>query len=383
MFENSDEGVPSTLLAAVDHVTSTDPPILIAERSQVDSTIAKAAVALEPLRALWSERMDPIVRASAGHLHLPLMHALLHITGYPDHSLAAEIVFGLPIHGDFKSVGPVFGPEKRQKWDYVPPEDILQSGPLAGDPIIAKLRAKDFDMDDSYVYDSVIGEVAAGTMSQVCMTSVLHDWKLNWAFTIDQVDKRRRCDDFTQSGMNSAVHFAGSMTMPSASTFVTIARSLAKGYQDYATLNWFNIDHLSAYRQVPLYPPHRNACTIPVKCPDGDVECYVHLTQPFGARASVWNYLRVSCSLAHLSRCLFAIALLNYVDDFSAAEGSHTVKSAYDSALFVNEVIGWRIKYQTDHYSDHHRCSLWFRRPSSAKDVDAPRQGFEVAGDNG
>ena len=67
--------------------------------------------------------------------------------------------------------------------------------------------------------------------------------------------------------------------------------------QHGANLRVTSLDLRSAYKQLPLHPLDYDKSVICIKCPDTrEIECYFMLTLPFGARASVHDFLRMELS---------------------------------------------------------------------------------------
>jgi len=89
----------------------------------------------------------------------------------------------------------------------------------------------------------------------------------------------------------------------------------------------FKADIASAFRRIPLMPEHRWAAGIMYGW-KGRIWTSVHNSCPFGAKASVFNWERVGRFLRTVARRLLHIAVLEYVDDYSAAENPKTAEHA-------------------------------------------------------
>jgi hypothetical protein len=102
----------------------------------------------------------------------------------------------------------------------------------------------------------------------------------------------------------------------------------------------FKADIASAFRRIPLLPAHRWAAGIMYQH-GGRVMRSTHLSCPFGATASVFNWERVGRFLRKVARKLLHIALFEYVDDYFAAERPEVAEHAMLCfARIVRAVLG-------------------------------------------
>ena len=111
--------------------------------------------------------------------------------------------------------------------------------------------------------------------------------------------------------------------------------------QHGADLRVTSLDLRSAYKQLPLHPLDYDKSVICVKCPDtGEIECYFMLTLPFGARASVHDFLRVS-TLLHAAGCALGVCWASYFDDFPMASHARTETSAMATCKGMLSLLGY------------------------------------------
>ena len=89
----------------------------------------------------------------------------------------------------------------------------------------------------------------------------------------------------------------------------------------------FKADIASAYRRMPIQPDHAWAAGVMYRY-QGQVMFSKHFSSPFGASSSVYNWERVGRFFCALARKLLHIAMLEYVDDYFAAERPATVEHA-------------------------------------------------------
>ena len=102
----------------------------------------------------------------------------------------------------------------------------------------------------------------------------------------------------------------------------------------------FKADIASAFRRIPLLPAHRWAAGI-MYMQGCRVLQATHLSCPFGATASVFNWERVGRFLRKIVRKLLHLAMFEYVDDYFAAERPEVAEHAMLCfARVVRAVLG-------------------------------------------
>ena len=167
----------------------------------------------------------------------------------------------------------------------------------------------------------------------------------NWLpvrrFAVEQKGKLRPIDDLKENRVNETFSSTEKASLYALDHLVWIAIFLARFYQrggevnfelgdgtvlsGYVHKDWLEagvdlkvtaMDLKSAYKQLPLHPCDADKAVISLWCErHQDVRCFECNTLPFGASASVHNFLRVSAFL-QAAGCYLGILWTSYFDDF-------------------------------------------------------------------
>ena len=170
---------------------------------------------------------------------------------------------------------------------------------------------------------------------------------------MEQKGKLRPIDDLKENRVNETFSSTEKASLYALDHLVWIAIFLARFYQrggevnfelgdgtvlsGYVHKDWLEagvdlkvtaMDLKSAYKQLPLHPCDADKAVISLWCErHQDVRCFECNTLPFGASASVHNFLRVSAFL-QAAGCYLGILWTSYFDDFPMISHSlHTVST--------------------------------------------------------
>ena len=101
------------------------------------------------------------------------------------------------------------------------------------------------------------------------------------------------------------------------------------------------MDLKSAYKQLPLSPLDYNKSVVSLWSPrDDDIACFEYRVLPFGASASVHNFLRVSAFL-QAAGCALGILWASYFDDFPMLSHTLNVGSTMTCAKVLMTLFGF------------------------------------------
>ena len=147
------------------------------------------------------------------------------------------------------------------------------------------------------------------------------DWSIVRRFVLVQgADlKLRPIDDCREAQLNSAYSAAIKLEMQGSDYVSSVALRLASELvRRGAEVPWMGktLDLSKAYKQLPLYPPHRELAVIYFRDRQGKDRFYISHSLMFGSNAAVYEFNRVSRSLWFLiNRCLRIPSAYSY-DDF-------------------------------------------------------------------
>ena len=156
----------------------------------------------------------------------------------------------------------------------------------------------------------------------------------------DGQDKLRRGEDWRRGGQNSAAHAVDQPHHHTPDHYAAAADKVKAIFPD-AEIEIWGHDHDGAYRQLPLNDPSK--AFVMLQTPDG-ITLWRHDVLLFGAVSSVWGYNRFGDILSALSRIIFRIPAMHYVDDYGAVEPAWSSRSSFHTFKQFNEQLGWIMK---------------------------------------
>ena len=348
----------SDLIKDVVFSNLTQSPLELAKsRIQTVITIRQMAAELEDKEEAFKRKLDPLVAKILKPKRILLWKSLLLAANYDDMPIVDLVAGGVPLTGSHGSVPAL--PEK-----LVPATDSLESL-LASSPLrrrsLTSTKRETSEKEQEDLTRSSDDEVQRGeiegpfTEDQVTQHFGSDEWLLNPRFALYQGVKMklRVIDDAKKSGLNEAFQRTCEATLMDLDALTcmiaTISKALVEGrfqgvdIDDQVRLeSWLGrtLDLSRAYKQLAIDPESRRVCVLGFRN-RGEWSYYRCNVLPFGARASVFAFLRVSRSLHFImARYLQALNTV-FFDDFpmvSTKSGSHILQKAASSVL---NLLGW------------------------------------------
>ena len=240
-----------------------------------------------------------------------------------------------------------------------------------------KIEARDVHGDDpelsKILWETSLSEVDMGflegpfeSISDVQNVVDASSFVCSRRFVIIQSGKPRVIDDLRESGINEAftivdrlslhdVDFVSSMLAFLASALIdkhSISMELLDGrclngkvHKDFVCeQKWTGkcLDLAKAYKQVPVAAGSRRFGVLMVHHPeDSRPRYFVTRSLPFGARASVYAFNRLSRGLWFLMAKMCHVVLGCFYDDFPIVEPSISAVLATQSVQHLLEALGW------------------------------------------
>ncbi|KAF4654748.1 hypothetical protein FOL47_009789 [Perkinsus chesapeaki] len=289
------------------------------------------------------------IRPTLSNWKLDRIIELVKVTRFRDEDIVFDLALGFPLTGVIPDGG-LFPVSPKPKIARHSPQDLHLTTPAL--KALHSYLINNFDnplMNEAIVED-VHNEVsllrAIGPFSLEDIPAAVNF--ISPLFAVQQHDKVRLISNYSYrtSGvkLNDTATIYHKVQFPRLLHVAEVSRKL----QHRGPQTIFRSDHKSAYRQLPI------------KCEDAWRACGMFLTAtsepkvvvplrcPFGAVASVSNYLRLSEMITHFSRSLGWINQLAYMDDFFAVEHTLSGNGAHDFFLFINHLIGAEIKREKD-----------------------------------
>ncbi|CAJ1350568.1 unnamed protein product, partial [Effrenium voratum] len=161
-------------------------------------------------------------------------------------------------------------------------------------------------------------------------------------------EKLRPIDDALECQLNSA--FTASIHLQLQDTdFITamsldVSKRVCSGRQRSGSGQWVGkcLDLSKAYKQLPIYPPHRDLAVIFYKSPEGHAVFHVANSLIFGSSAAVFAFNRISRSLRFLLCKELMIPSSVFYDDFPLLSPAESSREADESASALFDLLGWR-----------------------------------------
>lgn len=204
--------------------------------------------------------------------------------------------------------------------------------------------------DDRFLWEECLKEVSEGWLDgpyssqQITQLLGTESWTCSRRFVIKQTLKRRVIDDYSASGVNSAFHAGERVHLMGIDDIIGLARTLKESAPPSTRWLGKTVDLAAAYRQVPISSGSSRYCILVVFCCESKSRKYFRqLALPFGSRASVHAFLRLSYAIRRIAVQLFHIPLTVYFDDFVLIEAERLASSAQSSMAAMMKLLGWKV----------------------------------------
>ena len=216
--------------------------------------------------------------------------------------------------------------------------------------------------------EEVDTDLLVGPCSDEKLTNVFGcRWTGARRFGIQQGDKIRSIDDFSEFQVNSGFGASNKINLLSIEEVVSRARAWSEAVSDeHLTISdsqercWSTTLHdewrdgkladlvgrvgdlRSAYKQLPLSADSRRFCVISSPA-TGKAELFIPSALRFGQTAAVYAFLRFSRAISRLLSELLSLTTVEFLDDFTQLEPTASAQSAQDSFEGLLRLLGWEI----------------------------------------
>ena len=108
-------------------------------------------------------------------------------------------------------------------------------------------------------------------------------------------------------------------------------------------------DLKSAYRQLVIGSGGLDVAQVAVWNPKhSSKQVFSMSALPFGASASVWNFIQVSLALWHVGVQLLEVHWTNFFDDYTVITADQDVRSCPSAVFLFFQLLGWTIAKDGD-----------------------------------
>ncbi|CAE7225523.1 unnamed protein product, partial [Symbiodinium sp. CCMP2456] len=354
---NPDQALSETVKDALFHNLTLHPVEVAKSRIQAVITIKQMAEELEDREREFKDKLDPIVSAILKPKRLLLWKSLLSAAEYDDMAIVDLVASGIPLTGSHGAVPAL--PEK-----LVPATDshasLLASAPLRRIAITSRNKETS-EKEQADLTEAADAEVKRGEIEgpfsedQITEHFGSSEWLLNPRFALYQGAKLklRVIDDARRSGLNEAYQRTCAATLMDLDSLSCVIAALAKAivegtfqgsevHEVVRLEQWMGrtLDLSRAYKQLAIDPSSRRVCVLGFQ--KGPSWIYYRCNVlPFGARASVFSFLRVSRSL-HFIMAKYLKALNTvFFDDYPMVATGSGSQILLKSASSVLNLLGW------------------------------------------
>ena len=319
--------------------------------------------------AEYKQTLDPRVRAVLGTKRLLLMRKVADEIGWPDTELFNELALGFRLVGNATRSN-VF--QQGLKAATLSEGQLMRDAKFLKPALLGKIRANGGGEHAQELYDITVSEAKEKSWLKGPYSPSEMDQRFGgqWLpvrrFPVVQKSKLRPIDDLRENRVNDAFSSTERASLYALDHLVWASIFLMRFYQsggpvsftlsDGTLLDGFvhpewlampadlritAMDLKSAYKQLPLSPMDFDKSVVSLwSVEDRDVKCFECHVLPFGASASVHNFLRVSAFL-QAAGCHLGIIWMSYFDDFPMLSHSLHVGSTLACATGLMSLFGF------------------------------------------
>ena len=348
---------------AIFEVLTKTPSELASHRAKVMKHVLQLRLKLEDVEVKLHDTMEPHIKRVMRGKRILLFQALLQEYGYDDLGVIDELVHGVPLTG-LQAVPPYA--EKDLKAAPSTREILESEAKWRNRAIFQKTTPQD---DRVVLMEMGLKEVDLGFLSgpyasaaEVSKELGRTDWIANPRFVLYQGSKGkpRVIDDAKSSGLNDTYSSGERLRLQDidyVATMCTLAGRLSAKQMVSVTLSsgetlagkramsspsWMGrtLDLRKAYKQMAVAECDRHLMVLTHEGPQGRL-FYISDALPFGARGSVFSFLRTSRALSFLMNVCLVIPSSVFFDDFPSLTEAGSHASAFEGPRTLLKALGW------------------------------------------
>ena len=308
---------------------------------------------LAPMEKELHDGMHASVAKVVADKQILLWKSLLEHYGYDDMPVVNFLTHGVRLVGSHDT--PSCYPEQLKPATLT--EDSLRSSAVwRRRSVVGRRHELDPDHIDHLV-EATNEELELGFMegpfsSEAAVSDYIgHDrWSVIRRFVLVQgaEKKLRPIDDCLEAQLNFAYTSTSYLKLQDVDYVVglgmCIADAVSKGQQRDGDGTWLGkcLDLSKAYKQLAVYPGHRDLAVIFFHLKSGEPQYFVANSLMFGSTAAVYAFNRVSRSLWFLMNKMLVIPSGVFYDDFPMFSPSELAGNADEAASELLDLLGWR-----------------------------------------
>ena len=347
-------GVPTVLTEVIRKNAAESPSSLGQSRTATLRHWASRARELSCEESYFKSGLPSHCRKVLANKKLCLFKELLSECGHGDTTLVDEASQGFRLSGAIpdshifkaKRTTALMSTAELQSTSVKMREYILETCRSSGDPELdaSTYRATQDEHDRGWIW----GPVDPTTLpSNAILTRRFGIWQ-----TSGDQRKCRPIDNYRESLVNLTTSANETITIHSSDTIAAGIAFAMKAHREAGhpqTLCMKAWDLRKAYKQLPLHETSLDESFLCVYDPgSGTAKIFGQYVLPFGARASVHGFCRISAGLWLIGVSGLRLHWYSYFDDFPTVEPEHTCPIARMGIDFLFQLLGWETSSEKD-----------------------------------
>ena len=277
---------------------------------------------------------------------LRLLDELIRSSGLPDTRLAEDIRGGLPLTGWIPASGHMLP-------DIKPPrlckEELLRQASSRNKEIWSMIGPSGDAALDKDLWAQTLKDIEQGWAVLSDRQGPPERGVLSRRFGIRQGHKVRAIDDFSISRVNDCVGTQEKIGVMSTGDTTALALAFSSGPGPSPVLMGRCFDLKSAYRQLAVRDEDLDVSQVGVWDVDSQQPRTLLMSAlPFGASASVWNFIRLAVALWFLGVKFLRCPWTDFYDDYTVITVEEDVRSLQASIFLFFQILGWKVAKEGD-----------------------------------
>lgn len=287
--------------------------------------------------------LQPEIRHITKTKRIALMRWIIEEYGYGDKELANDILKGFSLVGGVPRSNCL--PKK-----FVPAhmtvQDLREQSDRSNVAIRYTTQSSGDLLTDAQLWEKTLSEVDQGwLLGPLSWKSLPAGSSISRRFPLQQSDKLRPIDDYSQSQVNDTVtvHEKPRVNNPDTvcAIFVYLMRSLQKRGRG-AQLCARSLDLTSAYRQLCVAADSSSYAYLSVYDPtQGGAALFRQVALPFGSRTAVNAFIRCARFLQWVAAKCLKIPMSCYFDDFIISSTPGLSDNSQSAVALMFDILGW------------------------------------------
>ena len=280
-----------------------------------------------------------------------LFEKLLRDIEHPDTTLVSYLKEGFPLYGWLDKTG-VFASKLQPPTLH--PHELLQMAPQTNRMLLQACRIRDKELDEE-LWSATLADVekgwAAGPFSlKEAVAQHGRALVLSRRFAVKQKAKVRAIDDFSASHINLCTGAREKVSVEAVDAAAVMIRQWMSALQGTGVrLVGKTFDLKAAYRQLGVATEHLHASWICVASPEtGEPALFRLHALPFGASASVSNFLRCAEALKSIGAQQFFFSWTSFFDDFIIVCPESFAADTVQAVKLFFKLLGWQLALEPE-----------------------------------